>query len=539
MSGSFAGRWESLARKGVEQALREIRVAPDQRQARRLHSQRAESPPPAGAPHVAFLVPRSWAAEVQWESLIAASLQERGARVSVMSCGGDLPLCDRTNVNEAPPPPCRTCRGYTLPALRAHGFSPVTLRDEWATAEGPDRLWPELAEIPDGDLAKVSWEGLPLGRLVDIPVRWFLLGASLGHDPLAVPTRRDFLRAGRLIAYSVERLLDRLQPDTIVVLNGLFLFESIAMAIAAKRGIDVVSHERGFIHNTLFFRRGAPAASYDIGPLWDRWSGVALSAAQRERLQHYLEGRRSGASLFVKYGEGGVPRPDLTGDGRLAVLFTNITWDSAVIGREVAYPDLLAWVVDCVDVFRGRPRDRLVIRIHPAEVKLPGKQSREPLEPLVRGALADLPPNVTILSATDPTDSYQLMDMADVGLVYTSTTGLEMALDGVPTVVAGRTHYRGKGFTVDVDDPQQNRDAIAALLDDPGSRPIDLEAAQRYAYAFFFRALVDSTFVTEPVRGLARLGVTSPAELGAGGNRSLDAICEFVLSREPTLDLPA
>jgi hypothetical protein len=42
-----------------------------------------------------------------------------------------------------------------------------------------------------------------------------------------------------------------------------------------------------------------------------------------------------------------------------------------------------------------------------------------------------------------------LIDIADLGLVYTTTVGMEMAMSGVPTIVAGHTHYRGKGFTLD------------------------------------------------------------------------------------------
>ena len=46
-------------------------------------------------------------------------------------------------------------------------------------------------------------------------------------------------------------------------------------------------------------------------------------------------------------------------------------------------------------------------------------------------------------------NTYDLMDMADLGLVYTTTVGLEMAMRGIPVVVAGKTHYRNRGFTQD------------------------------------------------------------------------------------------
>ncbi len=353
--------------------------------------------------------------------------------------------------------------------MRAHGFDPTLLRTDWDNPGGPVDEWPELDGLSLAELLDVTAEGLPLGRLVDIPVRWYLRGGSLAFDPLQADTTRRFLRAARRIAHALTAELDRLRPDTIVLVNGLFSFEAIAKALAEERGIDVVSYERGFIHNTLFFRRGLPAASYDIEELWQRWSDVPLTAAQAARVDDYLASRRRGETFILRYSEDGEATVEPAPAGRVAVLFTNITWDSAVIGKEIAYPDLLEWIVDTIGYFRDRPADRLVIRIHPAEIKLPGEATREPLEPLIRARVPDLPSNVTIVAADDRADSYQLMDQADVGLVFTSTTGLELALMGVPTVVCGETHYRGKGFTVDASSPEDHRAILDRLLADPGA----------------------------------------------------------------------
>jgi hypothetical protein len=48
-------------------------------------------------------------------------------------------------------------------------------------------------------------------------------------------------------------------------------------------------------------------------------------------------------------------------------------------------------------------------------------------------------------------NTYDLVEVADLGLVYTTTVGMEMAMCGVPVIVSGQTHYRGRGFTYDPD----------------------------------------------------------------------------------------
>ena len=81
------------------------------------------------------------------------------------------------------------------------------------------------------------------------------------------------------------------------------------------------------------------------------------------------------------------------------------------------------------------------------------------------------------------------MDIADVGLVYTTTVGLEMAMRGLPVIVSGQTHYRGCGFTLDPDSWVKYYKTIGRLLLDPQlyrlSR-LQIELAWQYAYRFFF-----------------------------------------------------
>jgi hypothetical protein len=74
----------------------------------------------------------------------------------------------------------------------------------------------------------------------------------------------------------------------------------------------------------------------------------------------------------------------------------------------------------------------------------------EPVEQQLRLHLPNLPTNVRVIGADDPQSSYPLIAASDAVLTFTSTTGLEAALLGKPVIVSGTTHYRDKGFTLDV-----------------------------------------------------------------------------------------
>jgi glycosyltransferase involved in cell wall biosynthesis len=519
------------ARKGVELLLRTIGVAPEMNRARRLRRQWREhgADRPAGTPAnpgtlVLFVCPRDWVEHVQVQAVLAQALRVRGVGVHLLRCGGGLEICDRANSYEAPPMPCTSCDRYTRLALDAHGLPHSTLRARWEAVV--DDGWPELDEVGRAQLSSVEAEGLPLGRLVDIPLKWFLCAADLEEDPLSGPHGRAFLRSARRLARAFDRALDELRPDTVVLMSGLFLFEGIAWALCRARGIDVVTYERAFLKDTLVFQRGVPAGFYDFSADWPH-AERPLSPDEEAELDEYLARRRRGGAFdqFWVFED----RPPPRGGGRLVSLFTNLTWDTAVIGRDNAFPGIREWLKASIDLFAERPEDTLVIRIHPSERHLPSKRTRDSLEEYVRTRLAPLPPNVVLVGAEDLTSSYPLMAESDLGLVYTSTTGLELALCGTPVVVAGSTHYRGKGFTVDVSSPEEFREAVTRVLADPAAAAPAVDAARRYAHFFFFRAPIPAPGVVEPLPGLARITVRSLAQLAPGADPILDRICEGIL----------
>jgi Capsule polysaccharide biosynthesis protein len=280
----------------------------------------------------------------------------------------------------------------------------------------------------------------------------------------------------------------------------------------------------------LIFHRRRPDLLLDVADDWPEWDQRPLGSEESEELDRYLIDRELGARTLDRYWtHAEFVDPDRPATGKLAVLFTNLTWDSAVLGKEVAFPGIHEWLFAAVDTFAHRPNDQLLIRVHPAEVKLPGKQTREPLGGYLRQDYGDLPPNVRIVDADDPLSSYPLMAAADVGLVYTSTTGLEMALRGKPVIVAGRTHYRGKGFTLDVSSPTEFAETLEQALDNPAAVVPDLERVRRYAHLFFFRAPVGAPGVEEHVPGLARLTIRSLDELSPGRSAAVDRICDVIL----------
>ena len=130
----------------------------------------------------------------------------------------------------------------------------------------------------------------------------------------------------------------------------------------------------------------------------------------------------------------------------VVLLATNVIGDSLTLGRQVFSRDMTEWLQRTVQYFAGHPDVQLVVRIHPGERYTKGPSVAD----VVSAAAARACPSIsTWWRPDDPVNTYDLVEIADLGLVYTTTVGMEMAMSGVPVIAAGQTHYRGKGFTLD------------------------------------------------------------------------------------------
>ena len=189
--------------------------------------------------------------------------------------------------------PCATCSKYVADTIRSHGFAIHRLSDFWKSDDG----WPELDSVPADTLLDVVADGLPIGRLAEIPTKWFLLTTKITEDPIGPSTTRAFLRSTRQVARSMRRVLDEVSPDVVVVLNGLFLFEAVTIALCRERAIDVVNYNAASSERRCSSRARAWPASV-TSPMCGRVSATSPSPTTRSKnskasLKDRSFGRRS------------------------------------------------------------------------------------------------------------------------------------------------------------------------------------------------------------------------------------------------------
>jgi hypothetical protein len=142
------------------------------------------------------------------------------------------------------------------------------------------------------------------------------------------------------------------------------------------------------------------------------------------------------------------------------------------------------WIEGVVQFFAKRPEFQLVVRIHPGETWTVGPSVAD----IIRTVLPELPSHIHLIGPTEKINTYDLVEITDLALVYTTTVGLEMATRGIPVLISGAAQYRKKGFTLDADSWEEYFAVLdRALKDLPACRltPEQVDRARNYAYFYF------------------------------------------------------
>ncbi len=300
---------------------------------------------------------------------------------------------------------------------------------------------------------------------------------------------RNLEAARRLMTY-----FQKAPPDVVIVPNGMFLEYGAAYETAHYLGIPVVSYEFTEQDQRIWLSQGKPVMYFDgLNELWQICQDRKLTDEQQAWLEDFLRARQHPskgeefAHLWQKaVREGGAGIKSALGlDERPVVLLpTNVLGDTATLGRAIFSDSMSDWIQKVVPFFVAKPQVQLLVRMHPAESRTVGPSIAD----IIRQVLPEVPPHIRLIGPKENINTYDLMDIADLALVYTTTAGVEMALRGIPVMVAGLAPYRNRGFTIDSDSWEEYFRKLEKMLADlPAQRltPGQTQRAWNYAYAFF------------------------------------------------------
>jgi len=478
------------------------------------------------------------------DAALATALRLRGAEVQLLLCDAVLPACQmskpprvtaETLVTTGQAAYCAICFGE---GSAQFSRLPLVTYSEFLADGDRESAAQIAADVPLDRIRGFRFRELAVGEHAFAGTLRFLARGDLDGEPLGPAILRRYLQAGLLTIMALDRLFQSHPIDVVVAHHGIYIPQGMIVEVARRRGVRVVTWNPAYRKHSFIFSHHDTYHHTMMSEPTEVWEHLPLSDDIRRHTLRYLDSRRSGANDWIWFHD--QPREDArrvltelgaSPDRPYLALLTSVVWDAQLHYASNAFPTMLDWVRETVLYFRRRSDLQLVIRVHPAEVRglVP---SRQRVADEVARWFPELPPNVFVIGPEHQASTYALTDHANAIAIYNTKTGVELAAQGRPVIVAGEAWIRGKGFSIDVSTPEHYLEVLDRLPCRAGMSPVEIDRAIRYAYHFFFRRMIPLPFIASA--GPAHFTVTAAeSQLGPRAFLGLDVVCDGILTGSP------
>ena len=410
------------------------------------------------------------------EATLSSVLVARGHDVRVVLCDKNQPGCDLIRKEHVPRRQqiCSGCHSFGqefFKNLKLKVCWSSSILEEFGAKESND----DFRDAVESSLMR-HWKTGRLPENVEDTVEWeqFSLSAK---------------QSQQIGVWAAEQ-----KPDLVLMSHGIYVAWEPAFKVLLDSGIPVLTHDRGRRGKTEHFHWNSPSSEWDLSGEWSRVKDTPLSPDQRDQLESYVESRKEHKGEAVKYSFGDIDSFEVTLEKlnldpqrRRFVLYPNLMWDANSIKRATIFESPTHWIRHTIDWFKANPASDLIIRVHPAEAV---RGVSESVAGLITEHCPALPSNIRMIAADEEISSFNVQQITDVGLVYTSTVGMELALQGKPVGVAGRVHYGGCGFTQDFSQLRDYDNWLTEPTQNSSDSEFQKTLANRYFYLWACRAQI-------------------------------------------------
>ena len=482
------------------------------------------------------------------ESCLSAALRLRDTNVDVPLCDSALNACQMSKIEsispnimakDGPISRCNSCIHYGRNIFKGAVdnelyFSDYILPEEKVLASKISK------QTPYDQIKSYVYDGLSIGEHAYAGALRYYARGDLNNEFFGEQILRRYFKSALLTVFCMDRVLEQNNYDVVCFHHGIYVPQGLITQVCQKKNIRVVTWNPAYKSNTFIFSHYDSYHHTMISEDISRWQDIEMNETKENAIKKYLKSRRQGTNDWIWFHDTPEENADKIKDelgcsfDRPAIgLFTNVMWDAQLHYESNAFENMLDWVFASIDYFSKRKDLELFIRIHPAEIRgaIP---SRQPLLKEIYDKYESMPDNVYVIPPESQISTYALMDKCNAVTIYNTKTGIEVASEGIPTIVAGEAWIRGKGFAIDVN----SKDEYFKILEDlPFKSKMSNEHklnALKYAYHFFMRRMIPIPFIEfDSKTGLYSSTLQSTSNLQPGNFQGLDLICNGILNGTP------
>jgi len=471
------------------------------------------------------------------EFLTAAQLQLRGHEVVMLICDG-LPYSEREIVDLPTVKSYKSCSDRTVRYCKAYGLKYIKINS--FLNEKEKRKAQELSQETIENLESYQEDNINLGDFAKRNHSHYFKGDIKPEGAFEAVYRKAFESAS-LIATSLTNILSQYKGYELITANGKFIQSGIPIELIKNTGKSFYTYEVFSQGNGVIVDKDQCSLEQSMTAVWEDLKHSTLSDADREKLYHSFDlQQKSQSSIYDLWDENRIEDEAaiiaLLGidiDKKIIACYPNVYWDSVHMGVNAVSENLTQWLIDMVDFAASNENIQLVIRTHPAEVKVFDIiQSKFTMSDTLHAAFNDLPSNVIIIEPSSDISSYSVARIADANVIWNGTIGLELALRGIKPIVIADAYYSQKGFTTDFLNFKELTTYLLSLKEKPEIDDAERTLAELFCYHVRFNRKFNAPFF----KG-AMCYFYNYSDLVPGKNKVLDNMTDFFLDNHSYLNI--
>lgn len=340
-----------------------------------------------------------------------------------------------------------------------------------------------------------------------------------------------------------EGVLNDIKPDIVFSSDSYYYPWAILEQLCDRYKIPFYNGYPSIRKNAVCYAKGEPAMALNISRVWENFKESHLGSQELDVLDDFFKTRTAGkyspglntcdpkenSDDLESFNWGKIDREKPT-----ALLTPNVCWDLVALNRDVQFENMFDWIAKTIQFFEKHPEWQLIIKPHPAEENRHIPVTKQTVVKFLQEQGTKIPENVIVLGAKTEITVYDLFPIVKVGLVYTTTVGIEMTTLGIPVITAGRSHYHSHGFTFDPPTKELYFDDLGKLLAnqiESTERETWPVLAKKFLYLYMFVYPIDLGILQYDFVD-ADITIEDGAELLPGRHEGLDFICTKILNKE-------
>ena len=284
--------------------------------------------------------------------------------------------------------------------------------------------------------------------------------------------------------------------DRVILPNGAILEFGAVNNLLVKMGIPISTFETQN-NGTIVVSNKDNVMGMCMDDLWEKDIPHELSTERAERIERFIKTRQKPISNHVNTNSlqlaevvsaDNIRRQLGIIQGKPVVLVCpNCAFDAAYLMEGARhFSTMTEWLIKTTEYLIKRNDCQVIIRSHPAEAYY---KTADTTEKIISESFPKLPDHIKLIRPEDIISTYSIMKIVDLGLIYWSTTGMEMAIRGIPVVCGVPTvHYNRKGFTLDPKSVKEYFEMIDAVIKSPAVSRLtvrQIELSKCYVDLFF------------------------------------------------------